>query len=126
MTGGAVGGDDNTTSTVEGYWVDGNNMPASEILKVYIKDWEIKADGGGKDGAKGISTLRIEAGLKETNSGEQRREDDVQDGVVSNGVQEQRKSKDKEKKKKDKTKKKSALKKSKHEVHVEGDAMEVD
>ena len=45
-------------------------MPADEVLKVVIKDWEIKAEGGGKDGSKGISTLRIEAGLEETSSGE--------------------------------------------------------
>ena len=60
MTGGAVGGDENTTSTVEGYWVDGNNMPVNEILKVFIKDWEIKADGGGTGRTGGQLYARAE------------------------------------------------------------------
>lgn len=128
MTGGAATREDGAGNTVEGYWVDGNNMPVDEVLKVLITDWEIKTEGGGKDGAKVISTLRIEAELEQTNPRQQRREETTQGEAVGTGVQSQGKSKDKSKgkEKKDTVKRKSALKKSKHEARAEGEAMEVD
>lgn len=129
MTGGAGGADSGLPAAAEGYWVDENGMPVDEVLRVLIKDWEIRIDGGGKDGAKGISTVKLDGGLFEEGTvAEQRSEEPVAElstAVAPSQEKSKEKGKDKDKKK-EKHKKKSALKKRKNEETTDGDVMQVD